>query len=279
MIDLHCHSCFSDGTDEPEALARLANAAGLTALALTDHDTLEGLPRFLAMQPSVETRLIPGIELSCRFLGRELHLLGLLMDPMDPGFRAHIDAVRSRRVDRNRALISRLQALGIPIDLEAVQAHAPSDLISRTHFARHLVTSGAVASPQEAYRKLLGENGAAFVPFEDLSPAEAARWIHEAGGVAIVAHPGRFAGGRFIWDEAMAELQGMGVDGFEAYYGEYSPTEQRHFLALATRLGMLPSGGSDYHGGNKLGLSLGNGRGNLAIPDSVLVALEGKKPI
>lgn len=274
MIDLHCHSCFSDGTDEPEALALKGDALGLSALALTDHDTLEGLPRFLRMQSQVQTRLLAGIELSCRFLGRELHILGLLIDPTDSVFRERIDTLRVRRDVRNCAMIEQLQALGIPIDLGAVKALAPSDLVSRTHIARQLVAIGAAATPHEAYRKLIGETGSAFVPFQELSPREAAHWIHEAGGVAIVAHPGRFVGGRFIWNEAMSDLQQAGIDGFEAYYGEYSPTEQKYFLELAARLGMLPSGGSDYHGSNKPGLEPGRGRGALKIPDSVLDALE-----
>lgn len=278
MIDLHCHSLFSDGTDAPEALALRADTLGLTALALTDHDTLAGLPRFLATQSRVQTRLLPGIELSCRFMGRELHLLGLLFDAEDAGFRARIQEIRERRCRRNDSLIARLQSLGIPISLADVQACAPTDLISRTHFAKLLAAMGVVPTALDAHRKLIGEGGPAFVPFQELSPLDASQWIHEAGGVAIVAHPGRFNGGRFIWDEAMADLRGMGVDGFEAYYGEYGPEEQRRFLELAERLDMVPSGGSDYHGAMKPGLELGRGRGNLRIPDSVLVSLENCRP-
>lgn len=279
MIDLHCHSLFSDGSDAPEALALQADALGMAALALTDHDTLEGLPRFLAMQPRVKTRLLPGIELSCRFLGRELHILGLLFDAEDAAFRHRIEEIRERRCQRNDSLIARLQSLGIPIDLQDVRACAPTDLISRTHFAKQLASMGAVSTTQEAFRKFIGEGGPAFVPFQELSPADASRWIHEAGGVAIVAHPGRFAGGRFIWDEAMADLRDMGIDGFETYYGEYGPEEQRRFLDLAQRLGMAPSGGSDYHGTMKPGLKMGTGRGNLRIPDSILMALENCRPV
>ncbi len=251
---------------------------GISALALTDHDTLEGLPRFLAMQPQVTTRLVPGIELSCRFLGKELHILGLLVDPQNREFRARIDEVRTRRNQRNVKLIERLQSLGISISLEAVRQWAPSGLVSRTHFARQLAALGTVGNPPEAFRKLIGENGSAFVPFQELSPTEAAQWIHEAGGVALVAHPGRFAAGRFIWNEAMSELQRAGIDGFEAYYSEYGPAEQRYFLELAASLGMLPSGGSDYHGANKPGLELGRGRGSLIIPESVLENLEAARP-
>lgn len=274
MIDLHCHSLFSDGTEAPEALALRANTLGLSALALTDHDTLAGLPRFLAMQSEVTTRLLTGIELSCRFLGRELHVLGLLFDSQDLLFQTRIEEVRNRRRTRNNALIARLQSMGIPLSLKEVEASAPTDLVSRTHFAKLLAAMGVVPNAQEAHRKLIGEGCPAFVPFQELSPAEASKWIHEAGGVAIVAHPGRFAGGRFIWDQAMADLRDMGIDGFEAYYGEYGPEEERRFLELATRLGMAPSGGSDYHGAMKPGLELGRGRGNLRIPDSVLATLE-----
>ncbi len=277
-IDLHCHSIFSDGTDAPEALALRADALGLAALALTDHDTLDGLPRFLAAQSQVSTRLLTGIELSCRFLNRELHVLGLLFDAEDAAFQARIEEIRGRRRSRNDALIARLQGLGIPINLQDVQAFAPTNLISRTHFAKLLAAMGIVPTAQEAHRKLIGEGGPAFVPFQELSPAEATQWIHEAGGVAIVAHPGRFAGGRFIWDEAMADLREMGLDGFEAYYSEYGPTETRRFLQLAERLGMVASGGSDYHGAMKPGLELGRGRGNLHIPDSVLTSLQNCRP-
>ena len=271
MIDLHCHSIFSDGTDAPEALALKADALGLAALALTDHDTLEGLPRFLGAQAQVTTRLLTGIELSCRFLNRELHVLGLLFDPEDAIFQSRIEEIRGRRNTRNDALIARLQGLGIPINLQDVQAFAPTNLISRTHFAKLLAAMGIVPTAQEAHRKLIGEGGPAFVPFQELSPTEASQWIHEAGGIAIVAHPGRFAGGRFIWDEAMADLREMGLDGF-------GPTETRRFLQLAERLGMIASGGSDYHGAMKPGLELGRGRGNLHIPDSVLAGLQNCRP-
>lgn len=274
MIDLHCHSLFSDGTEAPEALALKADALGLSALALTDHDTLAGLPRFLAMQPHVKTRLLTGIELSCRFMGRELHILGLLFDSEDACFQGRVEELRERRRTRNTSLIARLQSLGIPLSIKEVEASAPTDLVSRTHFAKLLAAMGVVSNPQEAHRKLIGEGCPAFVPFQALSPTEAAQWIHEAGGVAVVAHPGRFAGGRFIWDQAMADLRDMGIDGFEAYYGEYSPTEERRFLELAAALEMLPSGGSDYHGTMKPGLEMGRGRGNLRIPDSTLEALE-----
>lgn len=275
MIDLHCHSIFSDGTDTPEALAALAEAAGLRALALTDHDTLAGLERFLACQPRVSTELVPGVELSCRYLGRVLHVLGLFVDPGNPAFQARIEDMRERRVERNRLMVERLQAMGVAITWEEVAALAPTDSISRTHFARALVKHGAAGSPQDAFRRFIGDEGPAFVPLRDLTPRDAATWIREAGGVSVVAHPGRFSHRSFRWEEAMADLKAQGLQGLEAHYPDYGPMEHRYFLELADVLGMVPSGGSDYHGGHKPGQHLGVGTGSLHVPDGVLDLLKG----
>ena len=274
MIDLHSHSIFSDGTDTPEALALCADQLGLTALALTDHDTLEGLPRFLAMQPSVQTLLVPGIELSCRYLGRVLHMLGLFVRHEDPVLQARVTGMRESRRTRNLAILDRLQALGVAITWADLEAAAPTDLISRTHIARALVACGAAGSPPDAFRRFVGDHAPGYVPFPDLAPGEAARWIREAGGIAIVAHPGRGIPRNFRWDEAMAELKGLGVQGFEARYPDYGPLEERYFLQLADSLDMVPSGGSDYHGHHKPGQHLGVGRGNLHVPDAILARLQ-----
>ena len=279
MIDLHAHSIFSDGTDSPEVLARLADAAGLRALALTDHDTLAGLPRFLAAQPGVAAELIPGIELSCRFLGRVLHVLGLYIDPGSIRFQARIADMRERRVDRNRRMVERLQDLGVAIAWEDVAALAPTDLISRTHFAKALVRSGAAGSAQDAFRRFIGDEGPAYVPLEELTPADAATWIREAGGVSVVAHPGRFTHRNFAWDRAMADLRGQGLQGLEAYYPDYGPQERRYFLDLAGALDMVPTGGSDYHGDHKPGQFLGVGSGSLDVPDRILDQLKALRPI
>jgi len=278
MIDLHSHSIFSDGTDTPETLARLADEAGLAALALTDHDTLEGLDRFLACQPRTRAELVPGIELSCRYLGRVLHVLGLFIDPAGPLFRERVADMRQRRVDRNRLMVRRLQDLGVAITWEEVAAMAPTDSISRTHFARALVRSGAAGNPQDAFRRYIGDEGPAFIPFRDLTPGDAATWIKEAGGVSVVAHPGRFSHRQFRWDEAMAELKARGLQGLEAYYPDYGPQEHRYFLDLAGSLDLVPTGGSDYHGDHKPGQYLGIGTGSLHVPDSILARLKGLRP-
>ncbi len=274
MIDLHTHSTFSDGTDTPERLVELGTAAGLTALALTDHDTVAGLPCFLARQSTTPTRLIPGIELSCRFLGRELHLLGLFVDPHDARFLRRLEGLWTRRESRNRAMAQRLAELGRPVALEQVRALAPGGLVTRTHFAQALVEEGHARTPREAFHRFLADEAPAHVPMEPLAPQEAATWIREAGGIAAVAHPGRFAGGRFLWDQALPALQAQGIQALEAYYSEHAPHQERHFLHLAGDLGMAVSGGSDYHGAAKPGLALGRGWGTLRVPDECLGRLE-----
>jgi 3',5'-nucleoside bisphosphate phosphatase len=279
MIDLHSHTLHSDGTDTPENLALLGDQARLTALCLTDHDTLGGIPAFLAMQPRVKVRLLVGTELSCRFLGQSLHVLGLLVDPLDARFQARLEELRGRRDDRNRRMIIKLEELGYPVTYEEVQAQADSPLLSRVHFAMALAARGYVRRAPEAFERLIGDDCPGFVPREELSPADAALWIREAGGVPVVAHPGRFGGRGFRWDEAMAELQRQGLEGLEGYYGEYLAGEQRYFMDLAARLGMVVTGGSDYHGSNKPGLRLGRGRGGLQVPDELLDHLERRQKL
>lgn len=273
MIDFHTHSTFSDGTDTPERLVELGEAAGLRALALTDHDTVDGLERFLDCQPRVSVRLVPGIELSCRFLGRELHMLGLFVDPVDARFRERLEQLRRRREARNTQMARRLAESGRPVDLDSVRALAPGGLITRTHFAQALVDHGHARTPREAFHRFLAEGAQGHVPMEPLSPREAATWIREAGGVAAIAHPGRFADGRFVWDEALADLKAQGVQALEAYYADHAPNQERHFLALAQRTGLAVCGGSDYHGVAKPGLVLGRGWGSLRVPDACLDGL------
>jgi predicted metal-dependent phosphoesterase TrpH len=231
----------------------------------------------MAAQPRVATTLVPGIELSCRFLGRPLHMLGLFLDHGDPLLRQRVESMRLQRLERNQAMVQRLQAKGVPITMADLEAEAPTDLISRTHFARVLVRRGAAGSPEDAFRRLIGDDGPCYVPFPELAPLEAVRWIRAAGGVAVVAHPGRGFPRGFRWDEAMLELKHQGVQGFEAYYPDYGPLEQNSFLALAGKLGMLASGGSDYHGGHKPGLRLGVGRGGLQVPDAAFRQLQDLK--
>jgi len=278
MIDLHCHSACSDGTDAPDRLASMADALGIEALALTDHDTLDGLAAFLGMQSQVHTRLVPGIELSCRFLGMELHLLGLFLDPQNARLQERVHHLQERRHERNRNMAQRLRAMGISITLEDVTRFSPSHLVSRAHFAKALVHRGDAGSRQDAFARFIGDGRPAHVPFETLTVQEACSWIKEADGVPVLAHPGRSANRGFRWEEALVDLKAVGVEGLEAVYSDYGPREEAYFTDLARQLELAPSGGSDYHGEMKPGLSLGTGRGGMLVPDSFLAELEARKP-
>jgi predicted metal-dependent phosphoesterase TrpH len=275
MIDLHCHSACSDGTDPPEALPGLAAQIGLNALALTDHDTVDGLDSFLGQQPSVSARLVPGIELSCEFLRQDMHVLGLFIDHRDPIFQERVKSLRVRRQRRNAQIFQNLTKLKIKSELDALIKIESKKLnvLTRAHIAKMLVETGHAATKADAFQKYLGEGGLAYAPFDYLSPEEAFKWIREAKGVPVIAHPGRygrFAGGHFIWDKAMPALQSRGANGIETYYTEHSEGETKYFLELCQTLGMAPSGGSDYHGLNSPGCKLGFGRGGLNVPDQIL---------
>jgi predicted metal-dependent phosphoesterase TrpH len=246
----------------------MADAMGLRALALTDHDTLDGLDRFLDMQGATSVRLVPGIELSCEFVGRDLHVLGLFVDHRDPVFGERIRGLQARRLRRNERIFGNLRGLGI--DIGSLAPHGHDGQMTRGHIADMLVAAGRVASRGDAFRKYLGEDGAAYAPFDYLSPADAFSWIREAGGLPAIAHPGRFAGGAFVWDAAMAEFRSQGALGVEAHYSEHSPAQTAYFLWLCDELGMAPTGGSDYHGAMKPWCRMGVGRGDLAVPDTVL---------
>jgi len=270
MIDLHCHSNCSDGSDAPDILPRLAYQAGLKALALTDHDTLDGLDVFMDQQRRVSTRLIPGIELSCEFSGRELHVLGLFVNHRDALFRERVHGLGLRRQRRNAQIFQNLSNLEINIAQEDFFNGGQLSLITRAHIADMLLNAGHAATRLEAFQKYLGEEGLAYAPFEFLSPKDAFKWIREAGGLPAIAHPGRFYDGRFVWETAMADLYNMGARAIETYYTDHSETETAYFLALCDKLSMIPTGGSDYHGSCKPGCKIGVGYGSLSVPDWVI---------
>jgi len=273
MIDLHCHSNCSDGSDAPSVIAEIADRSGLTAVALTDHDTVDGLDDFLDQQRHVSARLIPGIELSCEFLGRDLHVLGLFIDHRDALFQKRVQSLRLRRNRRNAEIFQKLNDIKIKIRDEDFFQDGQQGLITRAHIADMLVETGHAATRTEVFKKYLGEDGLAYAPFEFLSPDEAFMWIKEAGGLSFIAHPTRFAGGQFVWDLAMADLHDRGACGIETYYSDHSNSETAYYLALCKALDMLPSGGSDYHGHRKPDCKLGTGWGNLNVPDSLLDGL------
>jgi 3',5'-nucleoside bisphosphate phosphatase len=243
--DFHCHSARSDGTLAPADLVDLAAANGVRTLALTDHDTVDGIEEArLAAARHPGMRLIPGVELSCDVPGTEVHVLGLFVRTEDPAFREAIDHMRFTRIDRGRRITEALADLGAPVSWTRVQEIAADASIGRPHIARALIEAGHVADVDGAFERYLANDSPAYVPRERVEPEAAVDLIRNAGGVAVFAHP------PFSDDhEAIAKrLAAAGLFGLEVYYRDYEPAQVAALLELAAALGLIPSGGSDYHG-------------------------------
>lgn len=243
--DFHCHSTRSDGTVPPTQLVDLAAAHGVRVLALTDHDTLDGVDEArgaAAGHPGM--RLVPGVELSCDVPGTEVHILGLFVDPEHRPFREAIDQMRFTRIDRGRRITEALSQLGAPVSWERVREIAADASIGRPHIARALIEAGHARDVDEAFERYLGSDSPAYVPRERVEPEMAIDLIGEAGGVAVFAHP-TFTDD---YETIAARLASTGLFGIEVYYRDYTPEQVAELAGLAERLGLTPSGGSDFHG-------------------------------
>jgi hypothetical protein len=271
MIDLHSHTDESDGTFTPAELVAEAVRVGLSALAITDHDTMRGYEMAKPFASEAGLDLMCGIELSTRFGGASVHLLGYfpLLAPSEE-FRLWLNFLLDSRRDRNRRLIGRLQSLGIDITLKEVEARGRS-LTGRPHFARVLVEKGYASDIQNAFDEFLDESARGYVERHEVPIDEGIRRVVEAGGVASLAHPVRLA--KNDWTrltEYVGKFAAMGMRGIEVYHSDHSPENVAFYASLAEKYGLVPTGGSDFHGANKPNIFLGN----LAVPDTILRALK-----
>lgn len=250
-IDLHTHSTASDGTDSPADLVRKAAAAGLGAVALTDHDTTRGHAEALAALPAGLT-LVTGAELSCRLDGIGMHMLAYLFDPAEPALLAERELVRDDRVPRARGMVAKLNALGVPVTWEQIARIAGDGSVGRPHVATALVELGVVASVSDAFTpQWLADGGRAHMEKHETDPFEALRLIKGAGGVAVFAHPAAAKRGRTVPESALAELAEAGLDGIEVDHMDHDPETRARLRGLAKELGLLVTGSSDYHGSRK----------------------------
>jgi predicted metal-dependent phosphoesterase TrpH len=280
VIDLHSHSTMSDGTDTPSAVVRLACDAGLSALALTDHDTLDHIAEARAAADRRGLRLVPGCEISCELAGRApgtMHLLVFFVDDGPGELQDRLAELQAARNKRNVQIVEALNTRGLPITVETVRAQAGPGSVGRPHIARVLMESGHVGSIQEAFDVWLGKGRPAYFERDRLGPEEAIELTHRSGGVCAIAHPGSLGLADDALDSFVGELAAAGLDGIECEYGAYSPEERAPFHELARRHELAPTGGSDYHGDNKPGLSVGVGRGDLRVPDAFLSGLESRR--
>ena len=277
MIDLHVHSTASDGLIPPGELPAMAAKIGLTAVALTDHDTVDGVAEFMkAAEAYPQVMAIPGVELSVQYCSRELHFVGLFVDPENETLGEYLAAQRQERAERAERMRARLTSLGYPITQEELYEVCGNDGPGRPHFAAILVRKFGFPDLVTVFQKLLKNGAPGYVSRFLPPPAAAIRAIHASGGVAVWAHPvyrerneHAFAR-RIIRKFSVPEI---GLDAVEGYYSLFGPNETSMLLGLASEYDIAVSGGSDYHGRPEQDIWLGTGAGKLKVPDSLLPEL------
>lgn len=270
MIDLHTHTYASDGTYSPAALVTLAKEHGIEAIAVTDHDTIEGLPEAMEAGERLGVEVVPGMELSVEYGPGSMHILGLLINLEDKGLNDTLAKLQESRASRNPQIIEKLNELGMPITMEEVEKISGGGQLGRPHIAAALVKNGYVNNTQEAFDKYLKKGASAYFERRRLSREEAADLIHGAGGLLILAHPGTLGVNGSKFYNLLSELKDAGFDGIEVFYNNHSHAEEDRLMKIADKLEFIISGGTDFHGENKPSIKLGVGYGNMAIPYEVL---------
>jgi predicted metal-dependent phosphoesterase TrpH len=273
-IDLHLHTTHSDGSLSPGEVLHLAHKAGVTALAVTDHDIVSGIPEAIETGAELGIEVIPGVEISSRVGNSELHILGYFLQWQDPELNQRLATLRASRHRRNPQIIERLHALGLDVTYEEVRALAGTDSVGRPHIARILMDKKYVTSAKDAFDRYLADGRPAYVARELPKPEEAIAWIKAAGGVAVLAHP--------TWAKVSGEglnalvttLKAEGLGGIEVHYSTHTKRQTREYLDLAKRLNLLITGGSDFHGITKPDIEVGTGRGGLKVSEKLLEPLK-----
>ncbi|MEW6266516.1 MAG: PHP domain-containing protein [Thermodesulfobacteriota bacterium] len=276
LIDLHAHTTASDGSLTPSELVDRAKAIGLKALAITDHDTLAGLPEALSRAREIGLEVVSGVEISAEFKPGTMHVLGYDFDYLHPELTAGLKTLQESRRTRNPNIAAKLAALNKPVTMAEVEAQAGGGQVGRPHFAKVMVAKGYVSGIDEAFNKFLAKDGPAYVDKFRFTPSQAVALIREAGGAPVLAHPFtlNLADGQLA--ELLDELMAAGLVGLEAYYSKHTAELTRAYVALAGKMGLALTGGSDFHGDGLAGIDLGRGAGNLNLPYSLLVELRRK---
>lgn len=275
FCDLHTHSCYSDGTNTPEQLVELAKEAKLSAVALCDHNTVAGLPAFLTAAARSGVEPIPGVEFSTQYGETELHILGLFVKPETyEKITAMLETLLRAKTQSNRDLIGRLQAAGLALDYDQIEASS-GGYVNRAVIGAEMTRLGYTQSVKDAFKQYLSESKGYYVPPRRLDAFDAIRFIKSIGAVAVLAHP-------FLnLDEKclrafLPDAIAAGLDGMEICYSKFTREETALAESIAGEFDLLPSGGSDYHGDNKPDIRIGVGRGDLKIPSHWLEALRSR---
>ncbi len=277
MIDLHTHSTFSDGSCTPEQLAHKAEQIGLTALSLTDHDSIDGVPRFMAACGGSSVRGVPGVEISVDFPGpakATMHILGYFIDIENQDLCAHINGLRAGRARRNEEIVKRMNNMGMALTMAEVSAYAGEQNVGRLHFAQALVARGYVRTTQEAFDRYLAKGKSGYAGRLRLKPEDGIAMIRRADGIAALAHPFTLNLGKQALENCVQELTRAGLQGLEVLYPQHTPKLVRQYLGLAAKFKLTVTGGTDFHGTPMPHIQLGCGSGELAVPDSVLSELD-----
>lgn len=273
-VDLHVHSNKSDGTFTPTELVSYALEKGLAAFALTDHDTTEGIGEAMAAAEGKDIEVIPGIEFSTEYEGKDIHIVGLYMDYKGEAFQKYLKDFQDSRDLRNRKMCLKLTEHGVPVTYEDLCREYQGAVLTRAHYAKYLWEHGYVSSMKEAFDRYIGDHAPCFLPREKVTPAQAVTLILKSGGIPILAHPVLYHMSDARLEKLVSTLKDVGLIGIEAIYSTYNSAEERQIRRLAAKYALCISGGSDFHGGTKPGLDLGCGYGKLYVPYEVLENLK-----
>lgn len=263
-LELHAHTHFSDGQLSPGALVELALDRGVSVLAVTDHDSVDGIAPAIAAA-GTRLEIVAGIEISSALEGHDLHILGYFLDPASLALRERLVSFREERRQRALAIIARLAELGVPVSADEVFESAGPGVVGRPHVAHALLRAGHVMTMEQAFQKYLGMRGEAYVPRPEFPSAEAIRAIRDAGGVAVLAHPGT------LTTRIVEQLCEAGLGGVEVWHPQHGTAAQKRWYETAKALGLVPSGGSDFHGPHR-----GAGLGDMPVPERTLDDLRAR---
>ena len=274
MIDLHMHSIYSDGTNTPKELLKMAEERGLKAIALTDHDTIGGIVPLLAAGADSAVETIPGIELSAECARGTMHILGYFIDHTSDVLLEKINTVRQGREERNQEILKKLNKLGYRLMWHDIEEQAGADVVGRPHFAQALVERKLVKNKKAAFDLLLAKGRPAYAERYRYTARECIELINQVGGISVLAHPATIYLKEDQLKGLVKGLAELGLGGIEAYYAEHHPENMARFKRWAAEMGLVCTGGTDYHGGNTPDLKLGTGFGQLRVPDEALDLLK-----
>lgn len=266
LVDLHVHSTASDGSLTPTEVVHLAEEAGLTAIALTDHDTVSGVDEALQASDPLEVSVVPGVELSCFYREKEIHILGLYIDHTDPGLLCFLKEAADKRLRRNETMLQAFREDGFDLTMEDLVCENPDTTITRAHFARALLKKGYVSSVDQAFKKYLNPGCPYYRKRELITPEESIEAIRSAGGFPVLAHPCQYKLGWAETEQLIVTLKEYGLRGLECYHSSNNQSESGKLRSLAMKHDLAITGGSDFHGAAKPDIKIGVGRGGLRVP-------------